>query len=84
MGWLMGSMLLNTYALIQVFVVAIYAVSWVGFVVPFIIVCSWLIVAKSAKAIKETARLQNTTKSPILSALSESIAGASTIRAFGR
>ena len=57
MGWLMGTMLLNTYALVQVFVVAIYAVSWVGFVIPFILICSWLLVAKSAKAIKETARL---------------------------
>jgi len=57
MGWLMGSMLLNIYSLIQVFVVAIYAVSWVGLVVPFILLCSWLLVSNSAKAIKETARL---------------------------
>lgn len=84
MGWLMGTMLLNTYALVQVFIVAIYAVKWVGFVIPFILVCSWILVGKSAKAIKETARLANTTKSPILSALGESISGASTIRAFGR
>jgi len=84
MGWLMGAMLLNSYSLVQVFVVAIYAVWWVGIIIPFMVIFSGLLVANSAKAIKETARLQNTTKSPILSALSESIQGASTIRAFNR
>ena len=45
MGWLMGAMLMNSYSLVQVMIVAIYAVKWVGMVIPFIMFFSWLLVA---------------------------------------
>lgn len=45
MGWLMGAMLMNSYSLVQVMIVAIYAVPTVGMVIPFIIFFSWLLVA---------------------------------------
>lgn len=66
------------------FIVAIYAVPWVALMIPLVVLIGIQLILKSAKAIKETVRLQNTTKSPILSYLSETINGSSTIRAFNR
>ena len=80
----MGTIMANIYSLLQVFIIAIYAVKWVGVIIPLILLLSYLLVSKSAKAIKETVRLTSTTKSPILSYLGETINGASTIRAFKR
>jgi ABC-type multidrug transport system fused ATPase/permease subunit len=45
---------------------------------------SYLIVNKTAISIKETVRIQSTTKSPLLSYFGETMNGASTIRAFKR
>ena len=41
-----------------------------------------IILKNASSAIKETSRLTSTTRSPVLSYVSETIQGASTIRAF--
>ena len=72
-----------TYMLLQVFAIAIYAVPWVAMMLPFLMVISYLLVKKVTNALRETVRLTNTTKSPLLSYLGETSNGLSTIRAFG-
>ena len=47
-------------------------------------IISILIVKNSELSIKETVRLNSTTRSPLLSFLGETIQGSSTIRAFKR
>jgi ABC-type multidrug transport system fused ATPase/permease subunit len=81
---MIGMMTQNMFQLAQIFIVAIYAVYWIGILIPFLLGVSYLIVSRSAKAIKETVRLQSTSKSPLLSYLGETINGASSIRAFNR
>lgn len=63
---------------------AIYSVKWIGIVIPVVIIIAYLIVAKAALSLKETVRIQSTTRSPLLSYLGETITGCSTIRAFDR
>jgi hypothetical protein len=53
-------------------------------ILPFIMIISILIVKSSELSIKETVRLNSTTRSPLLSFLGETIQGSSTIRAFKR
>lgn len=52
--------------------------------IPAIVYLALRIVKKVSPSIKETARLYNTTKSPIVGLLGETIHGVSTIRAFDR
>lgn len=82
-GWLIGMILSMVYLLMQVFAVAIYAVPWIAVVVPVVAMISYVLVRAVTNALRETVRLTNTTKSPLLSYLGETINGASTIRAFG-
>jgi len=84
MGWMLGVSLQMFYFLSQTLIVSVYTVKWIVCVIPFIFVFSLLIVRSVQSSIKETVRLFNTTKSPLLSYLGETISGASTIRAFGR
>ena len=65
------------------FVVAIYAVPWIAIIIPIVLVISYYLVKKVTNALRETVRLTNTTKSPLLSYLGETCNGLSTIRAFG-
>ena len=74
----------NLYALLQVFAVAIFAVKWIGIIVPFVLLICYFISSRASRAIRESNRLSNTSKSPMLSYFSESASGASTIRSFDR
>ena len=82
-GWLIGMILSMIYLLMQVFAVAIYAVPWIAVIIPIVAIISYFLVRKVTNALRETVRLTNTTKSPLLSYLGETINGSSTIRAFG-
>lgn len=79
-----GGFMAMTYTLLYVIVVAVLAVAWVAFLLPVIFLISFFLVRRTVKPIKETVRVQSTTKSPVLSHLGETISGASTIRAFGK
>lgn len=80
----MGALFNMSFSLIQTFIVAIIAVKWIGLILPFVVIFSYVIISRATIAIKETVRLQSTTKSPIISYLNETIRGISTIRAFGQ
>ena len=71
-----------SYSVIQVGLISVYAVWQIGLVFPFIIVASVLLMKKTLKSIKETGRLRATSSSPLISFLTESLNGVSTIRAF--
>ena len=62
--------------------VAVYNVIWILIAIPFIVIAMFFLFKSFIKALKETARIESLTNSPILTHLSESILGASTIRAF--
>ena len=80
----MGITCNNIFLLVQVLAIAIYAVKYVAFTLPFVIIMSYFIVRRAACALKESVKLTSTTKSPLLSYLGESISGSSTIRAYKR
>lgn len=83
-GWMLSATFSNFYSLIQVFIVAIFAVKWIGLVLPFVLVLSTMLVSRASNALKETVRLFSTSNSPILSYFGETIQGTSTIRAYER
>jgi ABC-type bacteriocin/lantibiotic exporter with double-glycine peptidase domain len=62
--------------------VAVYNVIWVLAVIPFLVLFGIFMVRRFIKALKETIRIGAVTNSPVLANLGETIAGASTIRAF--
>lgn len=70
--------------MMQTFIVATIAVPYIGLVLVVVLTVSYCLVSRAAISIKESTRLQSTTKSPLLSFLGETIQGASTIRAFRR
>ena len=72
----------NFFRLVQVFAVAIFAVYWIGAALPIVFLFAFCLVNKVVPAIRETVRPSNTTKSPLLSFLGETITGSTTIRAF--
>jgi ABC-type multidrug transport system fused ATPase/permease subunit len=81
---MMGMFFENLYLLIQIFGVAVFAVKWIVVLLPVILIVSYMITNKASNAIRETARLSNTSKSPLLSYVAETISGSSTIRAFNK
>jgi hypothetical protein len=68
----------------KVFIVSIYAFPYIGFLIPVIVILSYLLVKKSTNALRETALLINKTRSPLLSYFEETITGSTTIRAFDK
>ena len=70
--------------MMQIFIVATVAVPYVGLIIIVIMTITYMIVSRTQISIKESVRIQSTTKSPLLSYLGETINGASTIRAFNR
>lgn len=68
--------------MVQIFTVATVAVPYIGLIIIVIMSVSYMIVSRTQISIKETVRIQSTTKSPLLSYFGETINGASTIRAF--
>ena len=84
MWFLIGNMHLSFYTVLSVLVIAVVAVYWIVFIFPvFLVIAIWLF-RQAIAAIKETVRIESTTKSPILSLFGETIQGAPTIRTFGR
>lgn len=75
-------MMTNFFRLIQVFSIAIFAIYWIGAVLPILLIVAFYLVNRVVPAIRETVRLSSTTKSPLLSFFGETIAGSTTIRGF--
>jgi len=63
--------------------VAAVALWYFTFIFPLLIVVAFYLYGQVIKAIRETARIEKLTKSPLVSFFTETIQGTSTIRAFG-
>ena len=72
------------YIILQVMVISTLASPYIIILFPPMLILSFNLVKYTVRTLRETSRIQSITKSPLLSFLSESINGASTIRAFGR
>jgi len=81
--WNIGWFYSMLYPLISVLFMSIDVVPWVSIVFPVICIIVLYFFKRSIAATKEVARIETVTKSPILSFLSETIAGTSTLRAYG-
>ncbi len=57
-------------------------VPWVLYAFPILCIAGYMILLYFAPAVKQVNRIESVTKSPMLSFFSETISGASTIRAF--
>ncbi|CAI2362549.1 unnamed protein product [Moneuplotes crassus] len=62
--------------------VAVYNVVWVLIAIPFMFLIIYWLFKSYIKALKEVARVESITNSPVLTHLGESMLGSSTIRAF--
>ena len=82
LGYIVNWNMSCVYSIIQVVFISTYAVYQISIIYPIIVIVSFFIMKKSLMSIKETARLNSTSKSPHISFLTESINGVSTIRAF--
>lgn len=83
MPYSFGNFYASLYPLLSVLVISIYVVPWVSIVFPVICAIILYYFKVSIQATKEVARVESVSKSPILNFLSETIAGTSTLRAYG-
>ena len=82
--YLIGSTLVTVYTMVAILVIAIYVVPWIGLLLPILFLMTAYIYLRSIAAVKEVSRIESVTKSPLLSFLSETLSGSSTIRAFDK
>ena len=83
MPWSMGNFYAAFYPLMSVFALSIIDSPYIALIFPIITMFILYYFKKSIGATKEVARVESVSKSPILGFLSESIAGTSTLRAYG-
>lgn len=83
-GWTIDSVNKAFWLLQYSLIVSIFTVWQTVLLIPLIFCWAFCIIRAAAAAIKETVRLEATTKSPVLSHFQESLAGGPTIRAFKR
>lgn len=83
-GFLISSISQSVILLIQILAVAVYSSYWILLIVPVFAFMCLRLVNQTIRALQETSRLFSTTKSPLLSHMSETQSGSSTIRAFER
>ena len=79
-----NSFLVLSFQLVQVMIVAAFANYLLVLLFPVFLLLSFCLLKHIIKSIREIARLVATSKSPVISFMSESIQGTSTIRAFKR
>lgn len=77
-----GTAYTAVYICLSIIVLSIVVVPWVGLLYPVLIFMMVCLYKLSIAGTKEVARVESVTKSPLLSFFTESINGASTIRAF--
>jgi len=65
--YLIGTLYINLYILISIFVIALLVVYWVALVFPLIAAFVFYLFKHVIGATKEVARIENVTKSPLLS-----------------
>jgi len=82
-AFLVGTFFQNLYNALFVMIISCIAVIWIIFVIPVIAIGALVVYAYSISAFREMTRIESLSRSPILSYISETLSGASTIRAFG-
>lgn len=84
MSNILGVLYIMTFTLLYSMSLAILSCYWLALIIPVMILVSWYLIRKIKFGVKETVRLNSTTKSPLLSYLGETISGSTTIRAYGK
>ena len=84
LSWEIGSFFACGYLCISILIVATIVVNWILVVIPFILIISIRLYMNSIRSFRECTRVESLTKSPLISFLSESFYGVSTIRTFRR
>lgn len=79
-----GGLYVATYLTLSIVVLSIIVVPWIALLYPVIFGIIAILFNIAIAANKEVNRVESLTKSPLLSYLTESISGNSTIRAFKR
>lgn len=74
----------NFYILVSIFVISLTVVFYIAAIFPFLALGIYYLFRQAIAGNKEVKRIKSVTKSPLLSLLSETIIGSSTIRAFDR
>lgn len=82
MGGVVAWLFQLLYRLIQIYIVAIVAVKWVSLGIPVLVTVLFFLLRKVLPSIRESVKVTSHTKSPLLTCLSETMRGSSTIRAF--
>ena len=77
-----GSALVQICLIISIVIVSAVVVIWVLLLLPIMLFLAVLVYRYSINGIRELTRIESLTKSPLLSFLSETYSGSSTIRAF--
>lgn len=77
-----GGLYVSAYLTLSIIILSIVVVPWIALLYPFIIFIIAVLFKLTIAANKEVNRVESLTKSPLLSFLTESISGNSTIRAF--
>ena len=72
------------YTTLSIMAISVFVFPWVGLLYPVLLLLVTCLFKLSIAGTKEVARVEGVTKSPLLAFFSESISGASTIRAFER
>lgn len=80
--WSFGGFLVMIYQGLSVLIIAAIVVKWILLLLPFLIYLVIKLYSRSISSFRETARIESTTKSPLLSFMGETFTGSSTIRAF--
>lgn len=70
------------YGVVGTLIVASIAVYWIIIPIPVILFILYKIFVYSLNGYRETSRIESITKSPLISFLSETVTGISTIRSF--
>jgi ABC-type multidrug transport system fused ATPase/permease subunit len=78
------SQMINYISIISGLAIATYNVPWVLGCIPFMIAACYFLLKSYSKSLKETSRIQSISSSPILTHLSETLNGISTIRTFNK
>jgi len=84
MQYFYGTQYVNFYQLMAVILIASLVVPWILLLIPIILLLAMSLFKVYISAFREANRLEALSKSPLISFIAESIAGSSTIRAYGK